>query len=346
MNVTIKDVAKLAGVSPSTVTRTCQDHPAISENTKQKVRDAMQALGYVSNHQPAPPDRSNVRSVGIVLPPLVSSDVSQNSFFLEAMNGVSLLCQEHSWTISLIIGNNDEDVLKNARLLIDCGRADSFIFLYSKARDMLIEHLHDSRIPYVLIGKASSYPSDTVYVDTDNLQASRDAVDYLVSLGHQKIAFLNGDPSYLFNQDRYAGYLQSLLQHQLPFHPEYTFTAEHLTMESSLEHLKQTFTGPSAPTAVLASDDMLAVKLERYLIQWNIRVPEQLSVITFNNSFVALNAFPPLTVVDINPRQLGMEAARQLILQENKPRELAAKLIVPHQLIHRSSCAPYKPQAL
>lgn len=342
MSVTIKDVAKLAGVSPSTVTRTCQNHPTISEGTKKRVRNAMATLGYVSNYPAILPDKPDARSVGIVLPPFVSSDVAENSFFLEAMNGISILCQEHQRTMSLVMGNNEEDLLKNARLLMDSGRADSFIFLYSKKQDLLMDYLYAGRIPYVLIGKAASCLSETIYVDTDNLQASRDAMDYLISLGHRRIAFFNGDTSYLFNQDRYAGYVQSLLQHQLGIPLEYTFRGEELMTETGLEHLKQVFTGPQAPTAILASDDMLAVRLERYLMQWNIRIPEQLSLITFNNSFIALNAYPPLTVVDINPRQLGMEAVRQLILQQDNPGGLAAKIIVPHQLIYRGSCAPWK----
>lgn len=342
MSVTIKDVAKLAGVSASTVTRTCQDHPAISQETKKKVREAMSALGYVSSYaqkETAADQRQDwPRSIGVALPPFTGRDIYENSFFLEAIGGISQACAQYGCTISLAIGSSEEELIQNARLLIDSGRADGFVVLYSRDHDAFIDYLHSRRMLYVLIGKVSTYPNDTVYVDNDNLMAAREATDYLLALGHRRIAFLGGESSYLFNQDRYAGYIQSLLQHQIEFKPIYSFTMESVTDPTAAGTLRSILTGEDAPTAILVSDDMMVIKLIRLLGQWGIQVPAQLSVITFNNSFVAVNSVPPLTAVDINPGQLGMEAARQLFLHLDTPAKLATKIIVPHKLIHRESC--------
>lgn len=339
MSVTIKDVAKLAGVSASTVTRTCQNHPAISEETKKKVRSAMNTLGYVSSYPSNDAARERPRAIAVALPPFTSEDVYENSFFLEAIGGISQACMENRCTISLAIGRNEDELIKNARLLIDSGRADAFVVLYSKDHDALIDFLHSGSMLYVLIGKVSVYPNDAVYVDNDNLMAAREATDYLIGLGHERIAFLSGESSYLFNQDRHSGYIQSLLQHRLTFQPEYSFSMETLSSEDGVRAFKDTLTGENAPTAILVSDDMMVIKLLRLLGQWGILVPEQLSVITFNNSFVALNSVPPLTAVDINPYELGMEAARQLFLYQDTPGKLATKIIVPHKLVVRESCA-------
>lgn len=339
MSVTIKEVAKLAGVSASTVTRTCQNHPAISEETKKKVRTAMNTLGYVSSYPSNGAPKERPRAIAVALPPFTSEDVYENSFFLEAIGGISQACMEHQCTISLAIGRDEDELIKNARLLIDSGRADAFVLLYSRDKDALVDYLHSNRVLYVLIGKVSVYPNDTVYVDNDNLMAAREATDYLINLGHERIAFLSGESSYLFNQDRHSGYIQSLLQHQLAFQPEYSFSMDTLDNEDAVQTLKDTLTGPDAPTAILVSDDMMVARLLRLLGQWNIHVPEQISVITFNNSFVALNSVPPLTAVDINPYELGMEAARQLFLYQNTPGKLATKIIVPHRMVVRESCA-------
>ena len=228
MSATIKDVAKLAGVSPSTVTRTCQNQPSISEETKRKVRSAMSALGYTSNYPDPQQTSSAVKSTAIVFPPLKRSDLSENTFYLKSSCGIASLCREYRWTVSMVMGETEEELLENAKLLIESGRADSFLFLYSKNQDILIDYFHSAGIPYVLIGKVSAYPNETIYVDSDNLLAAREAVDYLIELGHSRIAFLNGDTSFLFNQDRYAGYVQSLMQHQLPFLPEYTLSLIHI----------------------------------------------------------------------------------------------------------------------
>lgn len=343
MGVTIKDVAKLAGVSASTVTRTCQDHPAISEETKKKVRSAMDALGYISSYPAARSPREHPRAIGVALPPFTSEDIYENSFFLEAIGGISRLCMENQCTISLAIGRNEDELIKNARLLIDSGRADAFVVLYSRDHDALIDFLHSSHVLYVLIGKVSVYPNDTVYVDNDNLMAAREATDYLIDLGHERIAFLSGDGSYLFNQDRHAGYIQSLLQHQLPFCPEHSISTEMLLEDQGIQSLRQLLTGRDSPTAILASDDMMVIKLLRLLGQWNIKVPEQLSIVTFNNSFVARNSVPMLTAVDINPFELGMEAARQIFLYQDSPGKPATKIIVPYKLIKRCSCIRREP---
>ena len=96
----------------------------------------------------------------------------------------------------------------------------------------------------------------------------------------------------------------------------------------------------SAPTAILVSDDILAVALEKVLIELGIRVPEQLSIISFNNSLFAQLTNPPLTSVDINSYQLGIEAASQIINHIENPNLLATKIIVPHRIIERNSCLP------
>ena len=151
---------------------------------------------------------------------------------------------------------------------------------------------------------------------------------------------------FLFNQDRYAGYVQSLMQHQLPFLPEYTFHMEDLSREEGLARMRSVFTGQSAPTALLVSDDMLIRELECRLIEWHIRIPEQLSLITFNDSSIALHHVPQLTAIDINPWQLGAEAVRQLKLYSDSPMDMVSKVLVPHRLVLRDSCAPLPSRAV
>lgn len=338
MPITIKDVARLAGVSPSTVSRTCTNHPSISRQTKAKVRKAMQELGYEPNFQASNLASKNSRTIGIILPDS-ESEVYQNSFYLEAIRGIGQFCNQKQYMNTLITGSTEKEVLQVIKTMLNSGRADGFIVLYSKRDDEVLEYLYDNGITYVLVGKASFNPNQVIYIDNDNIQAAKEATDYLIQLGHEKIAFLGTDNNSMFIQDRKNGYMMSLMDHEIPVHPEY-FLEHNLSQEETDDSLRRILTSENAPTAILVSDDILAVALEKILIELGIRVPEQLSIISFNNSLFAKLTNPPLTSVDINSYQLGIEAASQIINHIENPNLLATKIIVPHRIIERNSCLP------
>lgn len=341
MPITIKDVAKLAGVSPSTVSRTCSNHPSISRQTKAKVRKAMQELGYEPNFQVNNPSIRNSRTIGIILPDS-EAEVYQNSFYLEVIRGIGQFCNQKQYLNTLITGSTEKEVLQVIRTMLHSGRVDGFIVLYSKKDDAVLEYLHDNGITYVLVGKACFHPNQVIYIDNDNIQAAKEATDYLIHLGHRKIAFLGTDNNSIFVQDRKNGYMMSLMEHNLPVQQDYFF--EHnMAQEDNAEHddaIRQVLSSSNAPTAVLVSDDILAVAFEKILIDVGIRVPEQLSIISFNNSLFAQLTNPPLTSVDVNSFQLGIEAASQIINHIENPNLLATKIIVPHRIIERNSCLP------
>ena len=153
MSVTIKDVAALAGVSASTVSRTCKNSPSISEETKQKVRSAMKELGYEPNFQASNLASRNTRTIGIILP-VSAREVYENSFYLEAIRGISQVCNQQQYISTIVTGQDEEEVLEAVRSMTRIGQADGFILLYSRQNDPVIEFLHREKLPYVLIGKA------------------------------------------------------------------------------------------------------------------------------------------------------------------------------------------------
>ena len=341
MSVTIKDVAKLAGVSPSTVSRTCTNHPSISKQTKAKVRRAMHELGYEPNFQASNLASRNSKTIGIILPNS-ESEVYQNAFYLEAIRGIGQFCNQKQYMNTIITGSNEKEVLQVIKTMLNSGRVDGFIALYSKQDDEVLEYLYDNGITYVLVGKATVNPNQVIYIDNDNIQAAKEATDYLIGLGHEKIAFLGKDNNSMFIQDRKNGYMMSLMEHNIPVHPEYFLEQDFLQDESSnsLDSLRKLLLSQDAPTAMLVSDDILAVALEKVLVEVGIRVPEQLSIMSFNNSLFAQLNNPPLTSVDVNSYQLGIEAASQIINHIENPNLLATKIIVPHRIVERNSCRP------
>ena len=186
MAVTIKDVAELAGVSPSTVSRTCKDHPSISRQTKEKVRLAMKKLGYEPNFQASSLASQTSRIIGIILPPS-EKEVYENSFYLEAIRGISQYCNQHQYINTVITGKNEEEILDVIRSMVKKGQADGFILLYSREQDPVADYLTEEGLLYVLVGKAYRNANQTIYVDNDNILAGREAAEYLLNLGHEKM---------------------------------------------------------------------------------------------------------------------------------------------------------------
>lgn len=336
MAVTIKDVAALAGVSPSTVSRTCKDHSSISRETKEKVRRAMAQLGYEPNVQPPVLNGQIPQIIGIILPPS-SKDVYENAFYLEAIRGISQFCNGRDYMSAIITGQDDDEILRAVRTLAKDERMGGFIVLYSKQDDAVIDYLYNEGLLYVIIGKAKQYVNQTIYIDNDNLLAGREAAEYLYSLGHRKIAYVGSEYVMFFSAERKAGYQMALAEHGIPFNPDYCIETEHSTMDSQ-ELLRGLLEREDRPSAVVASDDILAAALEQACVQHGLSVPEDLSIVSFNNSLFARIASPQLTSIDVNSLQLGIEAASQLINHIENPNLLATKIIVPHSMIVRGSC--------
>lgn len=242
MAVTIKDVAKLAGVSPSTVSRTCKNHPSISQQTKERVKKAMEELGYMQNNLHTV---ANIRNIGVVFPKL-KNDAYENPFYLEALRGIGQYCNRKKYTMLVITGENDAELIES----IKSSQADGFIFLYSNVDDTIINYMYEEQRLFVLIGKATKMINDTIYVDNDNVQAAKEATEYLISLGHRKIAYIGTDSHRVFSSDRKAGYLLALSEHNLPYQEKYCLELS-AEVEPEYENLKKLLTSAERPTAIL-----------------------------------------------------------------------------------------------
>ena len=336
MAVTIRDVAALAGVSPSTVSRTCKDHRSISEETKIRVRRAMDQLGYEYS---APQEVSNIqtsRTIGIILPPS-TRQTYENPFYLEAIRGISQFCNGHKYISTIITGQNSEEVMEAIQTMVSGNHVDGFIVLYSKEDDAIVDYLYSEGFTYVLIGKAKQFVNQMIYIDNDNILAGKEATEYLISLGHKKIAYLGSESIMVFSSDRKTGYQMALLQNDLPVDKKYCVEVDHVFMDEC-KHLLEMLKSEDRPTAMVVSDDILAVSLERVCNQCGLSIPEDLSIISFNDSLFAKLTSPQLTSVDVNSFQLGIEAASQLINHVENPNLLATKIIVPHRIVKRDSC--------
>lgn len=337
MAVTIKDVAALAGVSPSTVSRTCKDHPSISNETKVRVRRAMLQLGYENNLQQSAASQ-DAKTIGIILPPS-PRETYENPFYLEVIRGISQFCNGRQYCSTVITGKDNEEVLAAIHSAVQRNQVDGFIVLFSKKNDPIVESLYNEGLLYVLIGKAYQYVGQTICVDNDNLLAGQEATEYLYQLGHRRIAYLGYESTLLYSADRKTGYQVAMLQHDLTVDPSFCIEVSGV-LETDTRNIRELLKRPDRPTAIVVCDDIFALALKQGCIQLGLSIPKDLSIISFNNSLFARLTSPQLTSVDINSFQLGIEAASQLINHIENPNLLATKIIVPHELHQRDSCCP------
>ncbi|ELK49087.1 UNVERIFIED_CONTAM: LacI family DNA-binding transcriptional regulator [Halobacillus marinus] len=341
MSVTIKDVAKKANVAPSTVSRVISDSPRISEKTKRKVRKVMEELGYHLNYNGRVLVSQSTQTIGIVTK--VSSIHSfDNPFFSELLRGISDACHDSDYSIYLTTGNTEEAIYKEVVKMVQGKRVDGCIVLYSREDDKVVPYLRECEFPFVMIGKPVDSPGDTLYVDNDNVQASKDATNHLIKLGHEKLGFIGGDAQYEVARDRLQGFKQALQANGLDetAHIWKNIQAD----QSGAEEVAAALTALSdPPTGLVITDDYNAMMVMRELTTKGWKLPEQMSVIGFNNTMIARLSSPPLTTVDTQSFQLGHESARNLIEWLKHPDRIKKSVIIPTIIIERESCSRKSP---
>ena len=336
MAVTVKDVAKHAGVSPSTVSRVCNNNPAISKETRDRVLQAIDELGYELPTVQEVPSIRTIKNIGIVLPPS-DREAYENTFYLKAIRGISQVCNQRQVASTIVTGKDYSEILWSIQTLHCSGGVDGFIMLYSKKDDIVVDYLCEHGLLYVVVGKPNELASQTICIDNDNLLAGREAADYLYNLGHRRIGYIGSINDFMYASDRKSGYQLSLLLHNLPVRQYYCVEIANANTAYA-SNLPELLEQEDRPTAFVVSDDILALALERCCVQMGLSIPNDISIIAFNNSLYAQLASPQLTVVDINSYQLGQEAAAQIINHAENPNLSATKIVVPHRIVERDSC--------
>ncbi len=335
--VTIKDVAKIAKVNPSTVSRVIADSPLISVKTKKVVREVMNQLGYHPNINARNLVNQRTQSIGIVMPSSTEK-AFQNPFFAEVIRGISSSAHNKKYSLFLSTGETEEEIYDGVIQMVQGKRVDGIILLYSRINDQIMEYLIKQNFPFAVIGKPDKNADSICYIDNDNIQASFEVTNYLIELGHERIAFIGGNPDLMVTTDRLNGYKHALTASGIPISKEYIVHDEYAKEggQEAVNVLLSALNQP--PTALIVADDLMAFGVLSTLHEKKIRVPEDISIISFNNLMLTEFSRPPLSSVDINIFQLGFEAVNCLIASVQHPKKEVKRFIVKHQLIKRDSC--------
>ncbi|ANS76730.1 LacI family transcriptional regulator [Paenibacillus yonginensis] len=340
MAVTIKDVAKKAGVSPSTVSRVLSDHPRISTETARKVKAVMEELGYHPNIMAKSLVSRTTNSICVLLPK-PAEELFSNLFFMELIRGIVAQANRAGYDVLLSSGGSEKEELAAVSRLLNGRRVDGAILLYSRKDDPVVDFLYQHGYPFTLIGRSEEHP-DILTVDTDNVQAAYDATKHLITMGHERIGFVSGPPNLVVSQDRLLGYRRAMADSELEVRPEWIVEGEFL-QESGYRAMSFIMNLPNRPTALVVVDDMVSFGVLRGLHELKFKVPEDLCIVSFNNIPLSELSTPPISSIDIGIYHLGYTASQILIQSiQNEgtgARFAPARNVIPHRLIVRESSA-------
>ncbi len=339
MSVTIKDVAKRAGVSPSTVSRVLSNHPRISHATSEKVRAIMEDMGYHPNIMAKSLVSKTTQSLGVILPK-PAEELFLNTFFMELIRGIVAQANRSGYDVVLSSGSSEQEEVDAVSRLVYGGRIDGAILLYSRKNDPVVDFLSRNQFPAVLVGRSEQH-SNMITVDTDNIQAAADATRHLIQMGHRRIGFVSGPPELVVSVDRMAGFKRALQEAGLEYRKDWIVEGEFL-QESGYRAMSFFMNLPERPTALVVVDDMVSFGILRGLHELGYRVPEDIAIVSFNNIALSELSTPPLTSIDIGIYHLGYTASQaliQAIQDKNKEDETIhyQRHIVPHRLVLRES---------
>ncbi|MCV9886168.1 LacI family DNA-binding transcriptional regulator [Metabacillus halosaccharovorans] len=335
--VTIKDVAKLANVAPSTVSRVIANNPRISEKTKRRVREVMEELGYHPNFQARNLASKSSKSIGVIMPNS-TYHAFQNPFFPEVLRGISMNAHENLFGIYLSTGSTEEEIHEEIVSMVQGRRVDGIVMLYSRVNDLSMRYLHECQFPFTVVGRPYENEDRVTFVDNDNIYITKQVTNYLIQLGHRDVAIIGGSKDFVVTLDRINGYKKALEEAGISFRPEY-IVHEDSTKNSIKTAVTSLMALPSPPTGIVTMDDMVAYEATSHLEKLGLLVPHDISIVGFNNLMLSEHSKPPLTSVDTSTYELGYHAANCLIEKIKEPSMLAKRITIPTKFIERKSCA-------
>lgn len=331
MAVTIKDVAKRVGVATSTVSRVLKNNPNISEETKARVRQAIDELGYVPNSAAQNLATKKTQNIGLILPPLKTPERKSDPFFMTVMSQISEVFNQQGYTATLVSGNDLETLVATVKMMHQNKRVDGFILMYSLEKDPVLDYLLSEDIPFVMLGTPYDKANEIRYIDNDNMTLGKTATQFLLQQGHEKIIFVGRNQTEFVHQERYQGYVLEMMRHHLE--SESFFALESPTeVERLLECLRVT-----KPSAMVVSSDLLAMKIIPFLAQQGFVAGEQFALISINNSLFSTLAHPYLTTVDIHAEDLAKQSAQLMLDVLANPHLPLTKYIIPHEIVIRET---------
>jgi len=327
----ITDVARAAKVSTATVSYVLNGRGHVSEDTAERVRQAIRELNYQPNAAGRSLATDSARAIGLLAP---SATAVSDPFFAMFLAGVLEGTRRHRYQLVLLSpeqapGGTEAAIVRAVR----SKRVDGVILLEVEPDDVRAQYMVDEGIPAVLFGR-SLLP--LAWVDVDNHLGGWMATKHLLELGHRRIAHIAAPGRYQYARLRRQGYEAALAEGQSGLVAQ--VVEGDLSVQSGYRLTRQLLTNGAPPTAIFAASDVMAEGAIRSALELGVRVPEQLSVVGFDDSPLAQDTFPPLTTVSQNAFQVGEHVA-DLLVQSLEEQSIEQVIVKPEMKVRNTTAA-------
>lgn len=328
MSVTIKDIAKLANVSHTTVSRALNNSPYINEETKAKIKALAKELNYVPNYNAKSLVLLKSYVIGVFFSSI--SEGTSDTFFHEIVKGVNKVMDKE---YNLVIRGIDNYEHSHP---IDNKNFDGIIVVsQSKNDDEFIKTIIEKNIPMVVINRDISVDG-VINVLSNDTKGSYDAVQYLINNNHKKIGMIQGNLEFESGTYRKKGYIMALEENNINVNNDYILSGKY-TLESGYHNMKKLLNIEDKPTAVFCANDDIAVGAMKAIFESGLRVPDDISIIGFDNSNFCNYVTPTLTSVKKDSLTMSEIGGINLLDIINKKLINQEKIFIESYLVERNS---------
>ena len=327
---TIKDVARRAGVSISSVSRVLNDFPDVGDEVRDRVLEAIRELNYRPSRVAQRLRATTSRLVGVIF-----SDIT-NPFYIHVLHGVELLFSQQG--LSVLIGNANADQDLEAsfiRLMQTEGVAGLIIAPTKEDAPALASTVQDGLPVVVIDRRMNNMDIDTVLVN--NFKGARQAVDHLIRLGHQRIGIVSGPLHLTSGRERYSGYLQAMSDAHLPIDPSLARFGDY-RQSSGYDLAHDLLNLPISPTALFVANNQMTLGALNAIHEAGRLIPDDVAVVGFDDLSWAISLNPPLTTVAQPTFDIGVHAAQLLLDRIAEPNRPTRTIVLETQLMVRASC--------
>ena len=330
--ITIYDVAREAGVSDATVSRVFNNKDNVRASTRERVLKAAKKLGYVANLNARSLAGGKSNIVGLLVPGL------DTTYIGEIVRGIDHELSRAGYELMLYTtrrrGGNESSYLH----YIANNLSDGLLLVVPLLSSTYLQTLSNLNYPYVLIDELDE-TGNSFSVGATNWQGAYDATQYLIKLGHRKIGFITGIPELNSSKERLDGYQTALQDQDLPVISSLIVHGDYM-QPSGYQQALHLLDLPDRPTAVFASNDIMALGVMDAIRERGLSIPEDVSVIGFDDIPQASTTHPKLTTVRQPLEQMGRVGVKLLLEQLEHPERPPRRMTLATQLITRDSCQP------
>ena len=335
--VSLKDIAKECGVSTATVSKALNGQHDIGEETKARVRETAERMGYFPNAATRALKTNRSYNVGVLFQEEAGSGLT-HEYFSGVLNGIKVQVEKMGYDVTFI--NNSYGVKKTS--FFEHCRYRNFegvAIVCADYNDPDVLELMNSDLPVVTIDYVHH---NCTAVSSNNIQGMEDLVKYIYQQGHRKIAYIHGQENSYVTKDRLASFYRTMDELGLEVPDEYIRTADYLETKEAARQTREILNLPDVPTCIIYPDDTALIGGRNVIIEMGLRIPRDISVAGYDGTRISQLLHPKLTTIRQNTELIGSEAAKRLIGTIEKPRTtLVERVVIEGSLVPGQSVGKF-----